>query len=107
MLPITHPRTAAPTETTDGDNGHAHAQPEKHASFGSAVVQNIQLLLLLFALFRTPQEGCDRHPSFGWKHADGKATRCAHHRLEGMESVKVNNRRGSAAAAAAIALKAK
>lgn len=53
-----------------------------------------------------PQEGCDRHPSFGWKHADGKARRCAHHRLEGMESVKVNNRRGSAAAAA-NALKAK
>lgn len=53
-----------------------------------------------------PQGGCDRHPSFGWKQADGKARRCAHHRLEGMESVKVNNRRGSAAAAAA-ALKAK
>lgn len=44
-----------------------------------------------------PQGGCDRHPSFGWKHADGKARRCAHHRLEGMESVKVNNRRGGAA----------
>eukprot|EP00752_Nemacystus_decipiens_P007209 g6452.t1 len=51
--------------------------------------------------------GCDRHPSFGWKHADGKARRCAHHRLEGMESVKVNNRRGSAANAAANALKTK
>lgn len=39
------------------------------------------------------QKGCDRHPSFGWKQEDGgKARRCGHHRLEGMESVKVKNR---------------